>query len=681
MTFAWKVIRTKIFSYSITRCGMTSKGFLRVLSTALAVSIALPAMVETAEAQRRTLLEMIFPNAAERLRQQRERENRDFWGRDLNRQAEPARPVKRVTGPRYYTYKPEALAAISLAAVLPKAAEQGSAGPHAETILHGEDDWSDTATPQLVSVLEITAPEPTRGLRAEDVEGWSMQVEADVAKAMRDHYAESPDFLWVDQDGQPNLAAKRVMRVFGRSVSYGLTADDYVVGDLPELLNGTTPNWKAAARFELAMTSHALRYAADANDGAIDPNGISGYHDFPNYNRDYAAYMEQVAAARNPARFLEGLHPDNKPFKALRTELSNLLLKAQDVEIEPIATGTFIKPGQTNPELPKVIAAIEKRSSQELRDKHSETLGAYSGSGAFSDELVSLVKDFQSESGLVADGIIGRNTVNKLQMVSPLAKIERVRLAMERLRWLPHTLGNRYVFINQPAYRASYVVNGNDNLSMRAIVGKPANQTSFFHDTIELVEVNPYWNVPRSILVNEMLGNIRQDPGYLYGGNYEVVTSDGHVVDPYNVDWYSSDPSGMVRIRQRPGGGNALGELKILFPNKHHIYMHDTPSRNLFSRSQRALSHGCVRLQKPRDMAAAVLGTSVEQVGNYIAGGQNQSIKVENKLPVYVSYFTAWPADDGSVGYYTDIYGRDKSLLKALESVSAMRKQSLETIS
>jgi murein L,D-transpeptidase YcbB/YkuD len=246
---------------------------------------------------------------------------------------------------------------------------------------------------------------------------------------------------------------------------------------------------------------------------------------------------------------------------------------------------------------------------------------------------------------------------------------------MEQLRWLPSDFGRRHVFINQPAYTASYVVDGKANLSMRAIVGTPANQTSFFYDTIEVVEVNPYWNVPRSILQNEMLGKIRNDPGYLSARNYEVVSNNGKPQDPYSINWNSASGPNDVYVRQRPGGSNALGELKILFPNKHAIYMHDTPSRNLFQRSSRALSHGCIRLHKPRDMAAAVLQTSVEQVGSYISGGQNKTIKVENQLPVYVSYFTAWPEDDGSIGYHTDIYGRDDAVTKALDATSALRER------
>lgn len=650
---------------------MLSRKFFRASIAVVVVAASFSFHVETADAQRRTLLEQIFPRAAERIRQNRARQNADAWGQQYRDPAQRQKPViKKVRGPQYYTYKPEKLTTLAIASLLPAAGSVGA-------ISNLEDN---RRIPHVLpSTMEKTPP--IRTLLSDDLKDWSIQVETDIAKAMQSHYSQSPEFLWVDQQGKPNANAKRLSRVFGRALSHGLLPDDYKLGVNIHPTDNETADWQAAARFEMAMTSHALRYAADARHGLINPNLISGYHDFPGYERDYGQLMKEIAASTDPAAFLESLHPSNRRYVMLKRELSDLHIEAMDSEIEPIATGTFLKAGMSSPELPKIIRTVMKRGSEELQLKHQETLAAYDNSEAYSAELVAIVRDFQKENGLSADGIIGKNTVNALQLGNPKAKIERVRLAMERLRWLPDDFGRRHVFINQPAYEASYVVDDNAKLSMKTIVGSPANQTYFFHDVIETVEVNPYWNVPRSILVNEMLGNIQSDPGYLSARNYEVVSYSGKVINPYNVDWYSSDPSGKVYIRQRPGSRNALGELKILFPNKHSIYMHDTPSRNLFGRSKRALSHGCIRLHKPREMAAAVLQTSVDQIGNYIAGGKNRAIRVEGNIPVYVSYFTAWPKDDGNVGYYTDIYGRDKALLKALEQIGKTRKEALASVS
>ncbi|MDN3719284.1 L,D-transpeptidase family protein [Roseibium salinum] len=180
---------------------------------------------------------------------------------------------------------------------------------------------------------------------------------------------------------------------------------------------------------------------------------------------------------------------------------------------------------------------------------------------------------------------------------------------MERSRWIPEDLGERKVFINQASFTATYTSPGDVPLSMRVVVGTKSNQTNFFYDKIEVVEYNPYWGVPYSIIVNEMLPKLAKDPSYLDRAGYEVTTPGGRQISSAAVDWYAvATKQQSVNVRQYPGSSNALGEVKILFPNKHHIYMHDTPAKNLFAKDMRAYSHGCIRLQDPKAMAAAVLG-------------------------------------------------------------------------
>ena len=243
---------------------------------------------------------------------------------------------------------------------------------------------------------------------------------------------------------------------------------------------------------------------------------------------------------------------------------------------------------------------------------------------------------------------------------------------MERSRWLPGVLASRRVFINQPAYTATYYNGGKAELSMRVVVGKKSNQTNFFDDEIELVEFNPYWGVPQSIIVNEMLPKLRADPSYLDRLGYEV-TSGGRAVASSAINWNTISKTSHIGVRQPPSDGNALGELKILFPNSHAIYMHDTPSKSFFQRDSRALSHGCVRLQDPRAMAAKVLGTSVADIGSYIAGGRNKQVNLPSKIPVHVAYFTAWPDEHGKVEYFSDVYDRDNYLRRAIDATEKAR--------
>ncbi len=283
-----------------------------------------------------------------------------------------------------------------------------------------------------------------------------------------------------------------------------------------------------------------------------------------------------------------------------------------------------------------------------------------------------MVEDFQKEHGLKPDGVIGQATVRIMTGGdSNGSKIDKLVIAMEQARWLPDDLGPRYVMINQPAFMAYYYNDSKQQLAMRTVVGGKNNQTYFFDDEIETVEFNPFWGVPQSIIINEMLPKLRSDPNYLDQMGYEVEVG-GRAVPSSSVDWYGSTQN--ISVRQPPSSDNALGELKILFPNSHAIYMHDTPSKSFFKRDMRALSHGCVRLADPRAMAAAVLGTTVDDVAKQIATGQNHAVKVPQKIPVYVSYFTAWPNKDGVIEYFDDVYGRDAYVDKAFDTTTKSRE-------
>jgi murein L,D-transpeptidase YcbB/YkuD len=250
------------------------------------------------------------------------------------------------------------------------------------------------------------------------------------------------------------------------------------------------------------------------------------------------------------------------------------------------------------------------------------------------------------------------------------ADINKVVVAMEELRWLPREFPDRYVFINQPAYMAYYHENGQLALSMKAVIGQQDHQTNFFNATIKTVEFNPDWGVPQSIIQNEMLPKLRRDPNYLDREGYKVSVK-GKMMPSAKVDW--SQPLDNISVVQPPGPENALGRLKILFPNPHAIYMHDTPARGKFASQDRMFSHGCIRLQNPQAMAAAVLKTSVDFVDGQIADGAKKEMPVPEELPVYVAYFTAWPTADGIVHYYDDIYGRDAETLNAIAAITASR--------
>lgn len=424
-------------------------------------------------------------------------------------------------------------------------------------------------------------------------------------------------------------------------------------------------------QFELALSAKALMFAQDMVRGRIDPNRISGFHDFKRKNVDLAQTLTATATAADAAVYIEGMAPKGPSFTALKGELAKLKAEAANAGDDIVLPEKMLlKPGNSSADLPQVIAAIEKKGSEVLKAAHAATFAAYQKTPEYTPELVDLVKSYQGEVGLKADGVIGAATLRKMTGHSLADKVQKVVVAMEQARWLPDDLGQRYVFINQPAYRVYYRDHGAEQFSMRVVIGSKAHQTFFFQDMIQTVEFNPYWGVPQSIIVNEMLPKLRQDPSYLDRTGYEVAVN-GKVMPSSAVNWYGSTSN--ISVRQPPSSDNALGDLKILFPNAHAIYMHDTPSKSFFQRDMRALSHGCVRLAEPRKMAAAVLGVTEQQVDAEIAAGKNVAEKVNAKIPVYVAYFTAWPNKDGAVEYFDDVYDRDTAVGKAFDATTKAR--------
>lgn len=564
----------------------------------------------------------------------------------------PTDPQVRVKSPSYYTYQPDVLTTVSLASL----AEVETASAEPASLPPG-------MTPFAAALAHLSPSLKIRTLR-------------EVAGALRAHYSEHPQFIWVTGGGV-NDKARAALAALARADRFGLEPRDYRV-EVPQ--DGLDPGDEAARherliRFEMELSAKVLTYVLDATRGRVDPNRISGYHDLPRKEVDLVQAMGILASVDNVAAYLDSRNPSNPQFRALAAALAELRARA-DAEDENvvIAPGTLLRPGAESPELAPIVAAIRLRGSEALKAEHAAALADYRGGERYTPELVALVRGFQRENGLSPDGIVGKATIGALTVRTTGEKIDKILLAMERARWLPSYLGARYVFINQPSFEATYMEAGGEPLSTRIIVGQKSNQTYFFADKIEAVEYNPYWGVPESIIINEMVPRLYQDPSYLDRLGYEVTTESGERVSSSSVDWYAvATRRTRINVRQPPGPDNALGALKIVFPNAHAIYMHDTPDKHLFDKDARAFSHGCVRLQKPREMAAAVLGKSLDYVDMRIAQGQNDSDPVTADISVYVAYFTAWPAPDGAVRYYDDVYERDMYLARAIERTEATR--------
>ena len=518
---------------------------------------------------------------------------------------DPPKPRKvvtapRVSGPSYYNYKADPLVKVDFAAL--------------------------RALPEKAT-FDPSPAELSIGTAAAGLDGFDLFAEKDVAKALADYYTPIRN-----SSGSPPEAP--TPRPSMRSGCWARpTAMACRQPTMPSPCRPPLPIGDPAARtaelvrFEMTLSARVLRYVHDAQSGRVDPNRISGYYDFPAKPLDLPGVLVTLAHTDEVQTYLESRHPQNAEYQALRVELEALRASEEDtVVVDP---KLLLKPGETSAELPKLLQIVAQNLDDELGGEYGEMLATFGKSEIYSPELVPVVKAVQKRAGLKPDGVVGPRTVATLAGTPKAERIEKVVIALEQLRWLPSDLGSPRVFINQPAFTASYH-RGRRGEAQDAGRGRQAdNQTSFFYDEIEQVDYNPYWGVPQSILVNEMLPRLRGDPGYLDRAGYEVTDSKGRRIPSSSINWGAYGSKIPFDVRQTPSEANALGELKILFPNKHAIYMHDTPQKALFERDMRAFSHGCVRLPiraawRPRCSAPRRLHRREAQAGPFVREGDAQ---------------------------------------------------------
>lgn len=504
--------------------------------------------------------------------------------------------------------------------------------------------------------------------------------------------------LWV-ADGSASDRSRSVLTLLSNANVEGLDSSDYlpsVMSGFSEDPAGLSGNEASLAQFDLGLTAAALRYAMQASGGRIVPNRLSGYHDLKPPTVAPGTALQHLAEDTSPATYLSGLNPTHPAYAALKAELAKLDDGGTAaISFQPISDGPTLRLGQQDDRVPSIRARLSQLGqitsqvsepvsvapvasegeepifgSAELAGAmQPETTIATEGSLLYDETLEAAVRAFQSSAGLRPDGIIGSRTISALngQDSGQVRRRERIVLSMERLRWMPRSLGAKHVLVNQAAFTASVIENGHNVWTTKVVVGKPNTQTAVFSDEMETVEFNPYWGVPGSIIVHEMLPRLRNDPSYLDREGYEVVNAKGSVVPSSSVNWFNVSSANIpVGVRQPPGRQNALGEVKFLFPNSHAIYMHDTPAKSLFAKTARAFSHGCVRVENPRHFAELILGWDQDRIASEISTGRNHPVKLEKKVPVHLAYFTAWPDESGTVHYYDDVYSRDSQLERAM---------------
>jgi len=475
--------------------------------------------------------------------------------------------------------------------------------------------------------------------------------------------------IWVGNEGL-NDKAKRLLVLLSKAEEEGLRSQDYLPASLSDFsdagdsLNNSPSN---LARLEIELTAAALEYSHQASAGRVKPIRISDLHGIEAKPVDPKEVLLKLQQTTEPDSYLASLQPLMPQYQNLKKALAKYRNMASASEAIYIPGGRMIKAGGRDDRLTLVAKRLEQLGFYDIPPEQSAEEGTFYG-----PKLVAAVKDLQEQSGLRSEGIIGRKTLAALNGQSSEEKITKIVLSMERLRWLPQDLKSRYIFVNQAFFETWMMDDGKEIYRSDVIVGLAKFQTAVFADEMEKVTLNPNWYVPRSIIYEDMIPKLLANPYYLKQQGYAVLDGSGREVDGSTIDWgrFRSRNDITYTVRQPPGPKNALGKVKFMFPNKFSIYMHDTPARNLFKSKVRAFSHGCVRLQKPLEFANIILGTvgwSPEKIRKAIDSGENQTIFLKKKIPVYLGYYTAWADADGNVKTRNDVYGRDRVLSQAFE--------------
>ena len=469
--------------------------------------------------------------------------------------------------------------------------------------------------------------------------------------------------LWVTRSGFKDRARAAIAEI-GKAADWGLSASEFA---LP-VLEGSALSDEDLAAAEVRLSLAVLKYARHARGGRIaEPaTQLSSYIDRKPTLKEPRAVLEEIARAPEPDAYLRELHPRHPQFAKLREALVALRQQAAPAKafVKVPAKGPQILPGKSHPD----VALVRQRLEVPLAGADGQPADA----ALYDDALVKAVVAFQEERGLKsAKGAINQATRTALNAEeTPAVGEKKIVASMEAWRWMPEDLGDTYVWVNIPEFTVRVVKGGRVIHSERVITGKVETQTPIFSDMMETVVIHPFWGVPESIKVKELY------PGLARGGdtlakNGLRIQYNGRDVSPQSVDWTTANIKNF-HVYQPPGPGNVLGVVKFLFPNKHQVYMHDTPTKHLFATQMRTYSHGCMRVRNPVRLAEVLLGEDKGWTGDKIqslikGGPQNNEIVLATKIPVHVTYFTAWVGEDGKLGGAKDFYGHEGRVTLALD--------------
>jgi murein L,D-transpeptidase YcbB/YkuD len=475
--------------------------------------------------------------------------------------------------------------------------------------------------------------------------------------------------VWTDRGAREDL-----LRAIRDSAGDGLDPEDYLLSALERAradAEAAGASVDARIDYDLLLTEGLVRLLYHLIFGKVDPRSFDPHWNFTRslHRGEPATFVDELIASGDVYGRIEREKPQHEMYTRLRAEYARQRELAARGALPPIAAGPTLKPGTSDARVTALRARLV--ASGDLAP------GSDPASPAFDGALEAGVKAFQARHGLEADGAVGPATLAALN--APIeAELERIRVNLERGRWLLHDLEPTFVVVNVAGFEVYYLRDRKVVWSARAQVGKPYRQTPIFRSMLTYLVLNPTWTVPPTILANDILPAQRRDPSYLAKKRLRVIDHSGRVVPASSVDWSRASGRGFPYVlRQDPGPDNALGRVKFMFPNPYAVYLHDTPSRALFEKSERALSSGCIRVERPLELAALLIegqqGWDRAAIDRAVAEGKTRSVSLAHPVPVLLSYWTAWVDGAGRLQLRADLYERDGKVAAGLAAPFTVR--------
>lgn len=493
----------------------------------------------------------------------------------------------------------------------------------------------------------------------------------------QDHLQAAKDITEIDEfylkrEGEPfwlkgrrlNKQGKNLLMALHESWQHGFNPENYDVEFIQNLKDKLSDDKSVAAELEVLLTKNYIHLAQDLSGMRINPKEIS--MDAYGWRMQVSVrnVLDKLQNEDDVAKALKFYEPQGQTYQKIKAELVRLVTENnKNIEHDQITIQGTLKPGDRD----AIVPELRKRFTQAVKNNED--------SDYYDADLVEIIKQFQSENGLRADGIIGKQTLASLNLNNQ-TKIERLITNLERLRWLPENTQGKRIIVNIPSATLWAVEDGIVKLEMPVIVGREKRKTEVFISKVTGVRFNPTWTVPPTIKAKDIVPKMIKDPNYMTNKGMELYqnTQDGLItIDPMSVDWANISKAELnsYRMVQVAGANNPLGRIRILMPNKFDIYLHDTNEQGGFSRINRMESSGCVRLERPMDVALFVLsenkGFDAQKLNELIESNKTRDILIKDKFPVFLLYNTVWIDESGRVIYGRDLYFYDSQLFRIMK--------------